>query len=445
MNLLFICTSLEPGRDGVGDYARLLAAACADAGHRCALLALNDPHITASAVSTQSAPPHALPVLRLSAGESWRARLVAARHFARDHAPDWLSWQIVPYGFHPKGVIPPSVRTLAAELATGGRNHVMLHELWLGLSREEPPRHRLTGFLQRGPLLRLLRAISPDHTDTTNAAYQHALRRRHIPAALLPLFGNIPVATPLAHAADAGTLTAVLFGTIHPQFLATLPPVRVSRSSHRSVSSPRNLFVELASHARATQRRLRILALGHNGEHARALAGRLASAFPPADLAYETLGEKPAPEVSRILQAADLGIATHPWALLGKSGAVAAMLDHGLPVIVPRDDWRLRRGPSDIPAIDPLAARLADLPVADFTAHLARRRPAKNSLPGVAEKFLAHLGQFSVADLSGLSLGSKPSGGLSPETTAEAAIPSSSARGGSQAKTGNRKTKIPLP
>ena len=44
MNLLFVCTSLQPGRDGVGDYSRLLASACADAGHTCALLAINDTH-----------------------------------------------------------------------------------------------------------------------------------------------------------------------------------------------------------------------------------------------------------------------------------------------------------------------------------------------------------------------------------------------------------------
>jgi hypothetical protein len=38
--------------------------------------------------------------------------------------------------------------------------------------------------------------------------------------------------------------------------------------------------------------------------------------------------------------AADFGVAASPWQLIGKSGSAAAMLDHGLPVIVSRDDFQ---------------------------------------------------------------------------------------------------------
>jgi hypothetical protein len=35
-------------------------------------------------------------------------------------------------------------------------------------------------------------------------------------------------------------------------------------------------------------------------------------------------------------------LATSPRQAIQKSGSVAAMLEHGLPVLVTRDDWRLR-------------------------------------------------------------------------------------------------------
>jgi len=42
MKIILVCSSLEPDRDGVGDYSRLLAGALITQGHECTLLALND-------------------------------------------------------------------------------------------------------------------------------------------------------------------------------------------------------------------------------------------------------------------------------------------------------------------------------------------------------------------------------------------------------------------
>ena len=42
MKFAFICGSLEPGRNGVGDYTRRLAGELAAQGHECLLVSLND-------------------------------------------------------------------------------------------------------------------------------------------------------------------------------------------------------------------------------------------------------------------------------------------------------------------------------------------------------------------------------------------------------------------
>jgi hypothetical protein len=103
--------------------------------------------------------------------------------------------------------------------------------------------------------------------------------------------------------------------------------------------------------------------------------------------------EQPVQRISELLNSVDFGIATTPLALVGKSATVAAMLDHGLPVVVNRDDCRwpapktadgreaalvIRMGPD-------LAARLRD----------ARRLPAAWRLPSVAAQWLDELAGVS--------------------------------------------------
>lgn len=103
MRFLFLCSSLEPGRDGVGDYTRRLAQECAKLGHACALLALNDGHVSAL---TETVGPEAIPTLRLPPG----CGIAPAVAFRERFAPDWISLQLVSYGLNPKGVSSRSSR-----------------------------------------------------------------------------------------------------------------------------------------------------------------------------------------------------------------------------------------------------------------------------------------------------------------------------------------------
>lgn len=42
MNILFICGSIEMGKDGVGDYTRRLAGEFIRLGHKASIVAIND-------------------------------------------------------------------------------------------------------------------------------------------------------------------------------------------------------------------------------------------------------------------------------------------------------------------------------------------------------------------------------------------------------------------
>ena len=376
MKLLFICGSLEAGRDGVGDYTRRLADECAARGHGCTVLALHDPHVGRVSDLTPDNVRH----IRLPATEPWPSRLALATRHLRCIAPAWVSWQLVAYGFHPRGFLPSALLQHAPELR-GPRCHVMLHELWLGLEAGAAWRARAMGWLQRRGVLCLLDQLDPDCLHTSQPAYQLALRREGYEAGVLELFGNVPIAddapgveAPLAHwlpvpAERTGTapLVALTFGTLHPQW------------------QPAATVAWLLTTARRLARAPVLLVLGRTGSHATAIL----NAFREHSIPVALTGELDTAAVSHLLRAADLGIASHPWALIGKSGAAAAMLEHGLPVLVPRDDWRLRgASTSSANATDVLLVRLAGLDPSHTDHWLANRRAPASALRRIAGDWL---------------------------------------------------------
>jgi hypothetical protein len=377
VKIVFLCTSLAPGRDGVGDYVRLLSGACRAAGHVCLLVALHDRHMP-----TSSLLGHEGNEIRLSSALSWSRRTKILTSLLREFGPDWVSWQMVPYGFHVKGILPAGIRGFV-DAAKSWPNHVMLHELWLGLSKSDALRPRMMGAWQRRKLLAFLERLRPSSVHTTNEGYQLALARRGWLAEILPLFGNIPVvaSSPATSAAllrelagDALPETAryigVIFGTIHPQW------------------NPVPTLAWLTEVATQTGRTIVLLAVGRVGAHGNRVLARFAGSGGP--LRFVGLGAQPPERISHLLHAADFGVATHPWALLEKSGTTVSLLEHGLPVLAPRDDWTPREGEL-ASARDPLLRKMRDLSPAEFPAWLSLRRAPAEQLPSVAASFVAQL------------------------------------------------------
>jgi len=377
VKIVFLCTSLAPGRDGVGDYVRQLAGACGAAGHTCLLVALHDRHLASPSALVQRGNE-----VRFSATLTWARCAHLLADLLRDFDPHWISWQIVPYGFHPKGFLPIGCFALI-EAVRAWPNHVMLHELWLGLARSDTIRPRLIGGLQRRRLLSFLQRLRPSGLHTTNEAYQLALARQGWLAELLPLFGNIPVA-PVQRAGAVATLetmagsalprepryVGVIFGTVHPQW------------------HPEATLTWLREVAKITGRAVVLLSVGRAGAHGAKLLAQLAG--PSSDISFITLGQQAPEMISPLLQAADFGLATHPWALLEKSGTTVSLLEHGLPVLVPRDDWAPRDGTITAER-DPLLRKMQDFPPAEFESWLRLRRTPVAQLPSIALTFLAQL------------------------------------------------------
>jgi glycosyltransferase involved in cell wall biosynthesis len=323
MRIAFLCSSLEPGRDGVGDYTRRLGEELVRQGHSVLLLALRDRWIDECAAENGLVSIHRIP-----ANKSLKSVLAAARGVLSEFGPDWLSLQYVCYGFHPKGLPWRWNRLFASLAAVAPRRQIMFHELWVGESSGSPIRHRALGLIQRKIVRGLCNGYRPSLVHTSITRFQKLIRQRFgLSSGILPLFGNIPVSPPaeeeilaLLHreglsvqADERERFVGVFFGTLHPQWDAL-----------HFAEGMREL-------TKTSRRQLVFVSIGRMGEAGKSTWARLKESLGP-DIPIVDLGERAPALVSALMQFADFGVHTGTPALVGKSGTAAAMMDHGLPI-----------------------------------------------------------------------------------------------------------------
>lgn len=324
MKLLFFCGSLEPGQDGVGDYTLRLAAECIRLGHPARIVALHDRKVTTGDVLDEEQEDADVSVrcLRLPPSLAWSTRFSAVGKWISEVSPDLCSLQYVPFSFHDKGMST----TLGAglqKLSHGLPWHLMFHELWIDWHFPLPLRQRILGQMQK-PLVRLLvKNLRPIIIHTHLAYYQQMLRGLGITSSLHPLHGNIPVvANP-----TQGKRWMAQFPFLREQsdvlhlgfFGALLDTLDIGLLEFVLVSE------------KAAGRSLLITSAGHLGERALQLWQQIES-MASAYGATHRFGPLSASDISHYLASLDIGLTSYSAELAGKSGAVAAMHEHGIPV-----------------------------------------------------------------------------------------------------------------
>jgi hypothetical protein len=333
MVILFLVNSLEPGRDGVGDYARLLAAELVRQNYPCCLLALNDSFVTQPTESSSVENGMNIPILRLPAAMNPDDRVVLAQNFRSRFPIDWVSLQFVQYGLNPKGIVrrwSRRIKAIVGDLPL----HLMFHEIWLGAERSAGLKNRMIGAIQRHYIKKMVCALHPAVIHSSNNFYLSMLRDSGISATLLPLFGNIPIVAQAQRRLPAALTASLAYqglGLRQDQWLGLF------FGSMQPEWKAQPFFGLLLAAAQKARKRVCLVSVGRLGR-GEAAWKKLQDDYSNV-ISFITLGEQPAEQVSLLLQEADFGLAAHPWLLIGKSGAVAAMLDHGLPVIITRDDF----------------------------------------------------------------------------------------------------------
>ena len=320
MKIIFICGSLEPGKDGVEDYSRRLAATLINQGHTAILVALAESETPENKWSTQSENGISVPTLRFGKKQSWVTKKTVIEDYLLSFNPDVLSLQYVPYAFHSKGLALKLVNQLSS-LKRYGDWHIMFHELWVGIELKAPLRNQVYALIQKEIIKRTIRELQPFLITTQTQLYRHLLVQMGMRVNLLPLFGNIPVSSKKNAPNSSESLIFVLFGGIHH-------------------SAKIEAFADWMKCLEKNHIKAEVHFVGSNGGE----LPRFEAVLRSADIFYKIHGRQDASEISRLFASSHIGITTTPYLLFEKSGSVAAMVEHGLPVLCIARDWEVTGG-----------------------------------------------------------------------------------------------------
>jgi len=318
MKILFLCGSLEPGQDGVGDYTRRLGAEMIRQDNQVSIIALNDLKATTITIENQVSEETVVKVLRIPNNERAEVRYSKVNEFVNDFDPEWLSLQYVPFSFQEKG-LPFGLASQLSKIGKGKKWHIMFHELWVGMDKEAPLKHLIWGKFQQEIARKIVNKLSPHIIHTQSLLYQAQLEKLGFYPKHLPLFGNIPVVGIKNEQLDKNkkTLKFVVFGLIHPG-----APIKEFAS-------------ELAGYRQKNHLQVQFIFVGRCG----AQLDNWVNVCEQAAIDVNVLGEQNPDKISEILKNVDWAISSTPMLQIQKSGTVAAMHEHGLNVICVARNW----------------------------------------------------------------------------------------------------------
>lgn len=310
--ILFICGTLAPGRDGVGDYTRALATELAHVGLEIALVATHDR--VAKRVERSQEQDSGISTVRIPYHTTSPQRTGMLQQLVDDFQPHLISLQYVPYSYNNYG-LPLSFALDLSRLRYTGRWHVMYHELWIGHRGLLSPKDTLIYWLQQRVIRVLNRNLRPAVSHTHVPEYRDKLAGTGVSARPLPLFANIAPVGPA-------------------QMKDGTAPFRLGFFSQMKMKPGVIDFItELKSWLQTESRKLEIRLIGGGKERVEQTMIALNTHFPATSVT--ATGFLDAEAVSSELSALDLGLSPVQYHTIGKSGTVAAFLRHGIPVAAP--------------------------------------------------------------------------------------------------------------
>ena len=228
---------------------------------------------------------------------------------------DLYSIQFAPYAFSDDGLIEKELFDLAKSLSSK-KTHLNFHEIWIGAYPKASLKKRFIGWRQKRKINEFIKHLKPNLITCSNAAALDRLNSSGINAKYLYLFGNIPKAS-IEKESSSNITKAVFFGTLYENF-----PYRLFGQKLNEFSKFQKSPVQISIIGRQREK------VGLN------LLKRISEDY---NFSIIECGELDTESISKKLQISDIGIATTPYDILGKSGAAAAMLEHGLPLITHDD------------------------------------------------------------------------------------------------------------
>jgi len=327
MKILFVCGGLEAGKDGVGDYTRRFCTELMRQNIEVGMLAFYDYYADSIDETDQEMYGFSIPTLRLPLHLTKKERCNRAKNWIDSNNPEWLSLQFVPYSFNFKG-LPFGLGNELKNISGTRKWHIMFHELWFGLRQNDSVKFMLIGFIQRFLIKSLMKKICVEVVHTHTQFYLHELNKLNLNPQYLPIFGNIPLSKKEGRSLylKEDRISLINFGSIHPK-----TPVK------QFAEEVSNYFKKKNESAPC------IIFIGRSGNELE----NWIKEFKSLGIEVIVIGELEAEEISAVLQEASFGITTNPPFVIEKSGTVAAMREHGLPILIvseatrPKSDFNL--------------------------------------------------------------------------------------------------------
>jgi hypothetical protein len=314
MKIVFLCGSLEPGRDGVGDYTRRLAAEIMRQGHQVSLIALNDHYVHEEMNGMQNEDEISLTVLRMPADWSIKYRSIRLKKWIDIYDPKWLSLQFVPFSFNDKG-LPFGLSKFLKKIGNGRSWHIMIHELWVGKTIGYHWKQNLYSVIQKKLIKQLINSLNPLVIHTHLPAYYSTLKKLGWNVKELPLFSNISVLEKNPDILEKKIIRVGIF------------------SQAETVTSVINFLIELEKNVSDKQMAFEVLLIGKGIQMQ--TFGKKLEQYNVFKTKVRYTGFLEPKEISYALQSCTVGLTSIPRHALGKSGSVAAFLTHDIPVAAP--------------------------------------------------------------------------------------------------------------
>lgn len=324
MKILFLCGSLQPGHDGVGDYTRRLCEELIKTDHQVRILSLCDNHSTSFTNEKQVIGGGTIVLVnRIPVFVSNKQRFIWSQDVLNDFQPDWISLQFVPYSFNPKG-LPFWLPSFLNKLKGNHKWHIMFHELWIGMDLNATFKSKCIGLLQKGLVLKILKGKEKIIINTQTDLYQSKIAALGYNAQILPLFSNIikNKVSNIELTTNELELKFCVFGSIHygapiEKFIYDLKQVLSASKEKRTIK-----FVFIGNCGVAIDEWKKV--------------------FLANNINFEITGFVTDEEISVLLSGCQFGISTTPYILSQKSGSLAAMFDHQLPVLCVARNWGVK-------------------------------------------------------------------------------------------------------
>lgn len=308
MKILFICGSLEPGKDGVGDYTRKLAEDLVKKKDcEVHILSINDSFISFDEEYIEEK----IFIFRLSHRNTLRDRSKFVKQKINEKF-DVGSLQYVPYSFHKKGL--PYFLVDVIKNINVKNWHIMFHELWVGLPNSNSLKISIIKYLQKQIIFRTVHLLKPKLISTSISIYKQELPFCNVH--ILPIFGNIAIQkNKYINHSYSYNLNLVHFGSFSSSLFEFKKQLEWCKCLAVSLKKKAVLWVA-----------------GKGGTFSKD-ALRLSEKI-LGDGSIKTLGILSEKDISSLFLSCDIGISRANYQFYGKSGSTIAMIEHGLPVVL---------------------------------------------------------------------------------------------------------------